>query len=756
LIANPAYSGTRRALLIGIQSYSPPAGASLPTAQAGHAPDSRFADGVAWPVLHGSLVDVANMRVLLEANFGFQDIRLITEQQATRQGILAAIDRLAADTNDGDLDVIYYAGHGSRRVDTLSSKNHMDETIVPIDAWKGAEDIRDKELALRFDRIVYEKHAHLTAIFDSCNSGTMARGITASVVRALPYDDRDVAEEKRRDPATVVETDLKRLPQDGDAIVLAAAASTESAAEALYSDDHQWHGAFSRALVRVLRSATQTLSAADVVAEVANMLHADPTPFQQPSVEGRLQQSLFGGPVPTHALHAHAVKAPGSAIALDIGSAGGFDTGSQFTAVEAGAGGERTVLEVAQITGPLESRAHVVSGPGAVQPGQLFELTRMTYPHAARLTIFASQASNPSEALNSAKARYPALSWVDDPAVDVIDFLVVNSGGGWTAYGRDGHAIAPGPVSKGAAFLLLGPPAALRTVIERTVPFQRNAFTFTSQLADANYLLAMRQKPGGRAEYAFIDPIVLAPHKAGAWAASAEDDADDAGLNGGQAPEVVCRNDVSLPVRTGWLPDSDSLDLALNRRIVRLGKLRVWLQAPGISPGAAGWPYHLEITPPGGDRPIAGLLQFHQQYQVRLVTTAGEIAANTPIPKYVYLFGFDCAANPYLLYPKESSNGEATLPQPGANGAYNLSVALGVPLSVETPVGADTLFLMVTAQKLTDPGILVRDGVLDRGTRGTVSRFEELIGDMNDAGTRGPREVPANWLIQQLLIPSRK
>jgi hypothetical protein len=81
---------------------------------------------------------------------------------------------------------------------------------------------------------------------------------------------------------------------------------------------------------------------------------------------------------------------------------------------------------------------------------------------------------------------------------------------------------------------------------------------------------------------------------------------------------------------------------------------------------------------------------------------------------------------------------------------------LGVPLSVETPVGADTLFLMVTAQKLTDPGILVRDGVLDRGTRGTVSRFEELIGDMNDAGTRGPREVPANWLIQQLLIPSRK
>ena len=50
----------------------------------------------------------------------------------------------------GDRIVFYYSGHGSQRLDTLSSKNHLDETIVPIDAWKGAKDIRDKELAIRF------------------------------------------------------------------------------------------------------------------------------------------------------------------------------------------------------------------------------------------------------------------------------------------------------------------------------------------------------------------------------------------------------------------------------------------------------------------------------------------------------------------------------------------------------------------------------------------------------------------------------
>lgn len=208
-----AHSQTRRALLIGIDHYAPPAGATLPVPAAGHAPDSRFAADATWINLHGPSVDVASMQVLLKQSYGFQYIRVLDEQQATRQGILAAIDQLVADTHPGDLVVFYYAGHGSQRLDTLSSKNHLDQTIVPVDAWKGTEDIRDKELALRFDQIVYDKHAHLTAVFDSCDSGTMARGVTNSVQRFLSYDDRDVALEKEKDPTTVTELDLKQIPR---------------------------------------------------------------------------------------------------------------------------------------------------------------------------------------------------------------------------------------------------------------------------------------------------------------------------------------------------------------------------------------------------------------------------------------------------------------------------------------------------------------------------------------------------------------
>jgi hypothetical protein len=108
-----------------------------------------------------------------------------------------------------------------------------------------------------------------------------------------------------------------------------------------------------------------------------------------------------------------------------------------------------------------------------------------------------------------------------------------------------------------------------------------------------------------------------------------------------------------------------------------------------------------------------------------------------------------------LLYPPENLNGVATVPQPGPGGVYPLSVALGVQEAVGLPLGADTLFLMVTSEKLTQPGVLIMDGVLDAGARGAGGRFDELIADMSSAGTRGPVAIPTNWWIQQLVLPSR-
>lgn len=754
-----AHAQIRRALLIGIDHYAPPAGAVLPEMPGAHARDSRFAPGTSWVSLQGPSIDVAGMQVLLKQTYGFKDIKVLPEEQATRRGILRAIDELVAKTIPGDVDVLYYSGHGSRRLDTLSSKDQRDETVVPIDAWKGAEDIRDKELAVRFNQIVFDHHAHLTAIFDSCNSGTMARGLTQSVLRALPYDDRDVAEEKLRDPSTITEADLKRKPQDGDAIIVAAAAASESAVEALYPDDHQFHGAFTRALVRVLAPNSQSMSAVDTIAAVSNMIHADRIPFQQPSVEGRVQQSLFGEPVAAHVLHARVEKVSAGALTLDVGSAAGFDVGTQFTSVNAGPTSQKTLLEVKHIDDPLTAAAQVIEGPASIQVGTVFEVSKMVYPSAARLLIFSSNPDPlPLKAVAEAQKKFPRLTWVNDPTATQIEYLVVHEDTGWVAYSQIGGAVAPGGQAKGKAFLLLGPPGGLKTAIEQSPPFKNNAYAFTRNPAEANYLLAMRPGVNGQAAYAFFDPIILSPHKPDEWVRSVEDDPYETQLNNGSSPEVVCRNDVSLPVRTAWLPDSresgSEIATALNRRIVRLGRLRIWLQSQSLAPGINSWPYHLIVVDPSNGDPIRGLLHLDQAYQVRLVTGANQLSETAPSPQFVYLFGFDCAANPFLRYPSENTNGEGAIPQPGTDGHFPLSVSIKDE-QVGTPLGADSLFLLATAQKISDPAILISDGILNQGTRGAPNRFEELIGDMNNANTRGPVSVPSNWAVQLIVLPSR-
>jgi hypothetical protein len=178
------------------------------------------------------------------------------------------------------------------------------------------------------------------------------------------------------------------------------------------------------------------------------------------------------------------------------------------------------------------------------------------------------------------------------------------------------------------------------------------------------------------------------------------------------------------------------------------------MQSPSLAPGAAGWPYRLAATEPGSDVAIARTLRPEEAYDIRLLTTAEQRAASTTIPKYVYVFGFDCAANPELLYPPKDLNGVPKTPQPLRDGVYPLSVLI-TQEAVGTPLGADTLFLLATAEAISTPSLLLSDGVLEAGSRGRVNGFNELVGDMNDAGSRGPKNVPTNWLVQQLVLPSR-
>ena len=173
--AAPAPPPGDRALLIGINRYA----------------DSRFDLG-------GAVRDAHNMRDLLTGYLGFgaDQVRLLTDAQATRNGILKGIRSwLVAGTRPGARALLYFAGHGYYQADDDGDeKDRWDEALVPHDARlvsaeseprKFANLIIDDEIGALFDDLA-DRQAYL--IVDSCHSGTITRSMEApdpSVVRTI-------------------------------------------------------------------------------------------------------------------------------------------------------------------------------------------------------------------------------------------------------------------------------------------------------------------------------------------------------------------------------------------------------------------------------------------------------------------------------------------------------------------------------------------------------------------------------------------
>ena len=143
VLISPAAAQTKRALLIGIDTYEAEGKTDQQTGGSdstkGDAADAGRWDLREWGNLDGSLNDVESVHELLASpKYGFAEnnIHIVEEEKATREGILQAMKKYLLDEpSRGDTVVFYYAGHGSQRYNSLTDKPfHLDETIVPADA----------------------------------------------------------------------------------------------------------------------------------------------------------------------------------------------------------------------------------------------------------------------------------------------------------------------------------------------------------------------------------------------------------------------------------------------------------------------------------------------------------------------------------------------------------------------------------------------------------------------------------------------
>ncbi|RYP11461.1 hypothetical protein DL765_007770 [Monosporascus sp. GIB2] len=148
-------TGRRKALLIGINYFG----------QRGQ--------------LRGCINDVRNMSAYLVQNYSYkrEDMVILTDDQQnpmsqpTKQNILRAMHWLVKDAKPNDSLFFHYSGHGGQTKDLDGDEpDGYDEVIYPVD-FRQVGHITDDEMHRIMVRPL-QAGVRLTAIFDSCHSGT--------------------------------------------------------------------------------------------------------------------------------------------------------------------------------------------------------------------------------------------------------------------------------------------------------------------------------------------------------------------------------------------------------------------------------------------------------------------------------------------------------------------------------------------------------------------------------------------------------
>lgn len=231
--------------------------------------------------LEGPPHDVAALRVVLAANYGFkpENIHTLVNQEAVKARILDEIKQLAHRTRPGDRIFIYFSGHGTSRRDDLMALPlpHGSGALVPADfsadPEKSVETLMSQLIVGRRDlRPVLEqldRDRQVLMVFDTCFSGNAVRaaGVDNSLnpSRYFKLDSRSVFDEERS-IGSFEENLIQDQAYPYRNIFYISASSENEIAKDIQRDllylyptiDGKPHGALTDSLLRVLDGQVQT------------------------------------------------------------------------------------------------------------------------------------------------------------------------------------------------------------------------------------------------------------------------------------------------------------------------------------------------------------------------------------------------------------------------------------------------------------------------------------------------------------------
>jgi len=270
-----------KALLVGINKY----------------PDPRNE-------LRGCVNDILDMEhFIADTNkiYPKENIKKLTDKQATKKGIITNLKWLIDGAEPGDQLLFHYSGHGAQAPTLFASleKDGLDEIICPYD-FDGTNhtSLRDKEFAQLFAAI--PKGVHFVWISDSCHAEDLSRD-------PFKVEERDDAKyntryrfflgtdmlkerENEEEKADITIGNITPIISPLNGALLSACQSHELSADAYINN--RFNGAFTHYLIENLNKYNDSKNMRSII-ELVNKDLAKNGYDQNPQSEGLLENKFF-------------------------------------------------------------------------------------------------------------------------------------------------------------------------------------------------------------------------------------------------------------------------------------------------------------------------------------------------------------------------------------------------------------------------------------------------------------------------------
>jgi Caspase domain len=420
LFPGAASAQTTRGLFVGVDAYRYAKSEAYPNATfnnlSGAVVDTVTFKNVLREV-HRIPLDKATKDSCVSSN---EISTTLTDDCATRDAILAALETLIAKSAPKDTLLFYFAGHGAQFADDekFNQASGYNGTILPTDARKpGAEtegDIFDFELKAIKERAV-AKGIFFVTIFDSCNSASATRDAAMGQSRNVAVLTGKLPVRSPPPAATG--------PGGGYWVHLAAAQDGEQAHEVSSGEvGARVAGVFTTALSQSMR-ANRNATFGDLIRDIRARVAASGQASQTPAAEGELRASLGSGAQDAVTFD---VSGKNGQYGLNAGALSGITPGSVFAlyATQNAAFAANAIpLAIGRVVSieDYKAKLEVENKSGKNLPDALVALeTQHAFGNAVIRVANMATVANEKAAINAAIARIAFAKIVANPSVQIV------------------------------------------------------------------------------------------------------------------------------------------------------------------------------------------------------------------------------------------------------------------------------------------------------------------------------------------------